>query len=223
MTALRRPPEENVAAKKWIPVLLIGIVGVFGAFGIWYLILPDPKIIELAMLLVIAGVTAFGYLRGIAKGVLTIIIIYISSAAAALFYRTISPFVNVALAMLRLDINTSTDDPVSDSTRAVSFVLVMLAAWGVGELLRGAFIQGTSLPEIGVLDNLGGALVHIVVGVLVASLLFNAYGYGSSRPVHRQAALRPFFTQVVRLLVVTQSFLFGGSPPSLYTYDLNAP
>jgi hypothetical protein len=223
MTALRRAPEENVAAKKWIPVLLIGIVGVFGAFGIWYTILPDPKTIELTMLLVIAGLTAMGYPRGMVRGVLTIIIIYISSAAGALFYRTISPFVNVALAMLSLNIETTVDDPVSDSTRAFSFVLVMLAVWGVGELLRGAFFQGASLPEIGVLDNLGGVLMHIVVGVLIASLLFNAYGYGSSRSVHHKAALRPYFNQVVRLIVTAQSFLLGGSPPPLYTYDLNAP
>jgi uncharacterized membrane protein required for colicin V production len=223
MTALRRTPEENVAAKKWIPVLLIGIAGIFGAFGIWYMILPDPKTIELTMLLVIVGLTAVGYLRGTVRGLLTIIIIYISSAAGALLYRTISPFVNVALAMLRLDINTTTDDPVSDSTRALSFILVMLVFWGIGELLRGAFFQGASLPEIGVLDNLGGVFMHIVVGVLVASLLFNAYGYGSSRPVHHKAALRPFFSQVVRLMVITQSFLFGGSPPPFYTYDLNAP
>jgi hypothetical protein len=252
MTALRRPLEENIAAKKWIPVLLIGILGVFGAFGMWYiipggttqmtvadmtvadirvfealgieyLILPNPKTIELTMLLVIAGLTAFGYMRGIVKGVLTIIVIYISSAAGALFYRTISPFVNIAVAMLRLNINTTLDDPVNDSVRALSFVLVMLAAWGVGELLRAAFIQGTSLPEIGVLDNLGGVLVHIVVGVLVASLLFNAYGYGRSRPVHDQATLRPFFNYAVRLMSTTQAFLFGGTSPALYTYDLHAP
>ena len=223
MTVLRRPPEENVAAKKWIPVLLIGIVGVFGAFGIWYVLLPNPKTIELTMLLVIAGLTAFGYLRGTVKGVLTIIIIYIASTVGALFYRAISPFVNVALAMFRLNINTTVDDPVSDSTRALSFVLLMLVAWGVGELLRGAFFQGTSLPEIGILDNLGGVLMHIVVGVLIASLLFNAYGYGSSRPVHHKATLRPYFNLVVRLIVTTQSFFFGGSPPPFYTYDLNAP
>ena len=96
--------------------------------------------------------------------------------------------------------------------------------WVAVEAIFRAFFKDTRLPSLGILDNLGGVTLHLVIGVLVASLLFNTVGYGQLRRVHDGAKLRPALNQVLYVhFQIAQSFWFPERPPSIYVYDLNVP
>jgi hypothetical protein len=220
MSHLPPPPPENVAAKKWVPVLIIGILGIVAMIGLYYLN-PAFKPVDFVMMLLTVTVCALGYTRGIVRGVLTIVVLYIATGMSALLYRGAAPFVNAVLQVFSLNLAASVDDPAGLGAQAFTFILLTVVFWGFLELLRRAFFQSTELPEVGILDNLGGVLVHIGVGILIATLLFNAYGYGQSRPAHDKALLRPQFNQVLGLLTSAQQFWFSGLPP-IYSYDLDA-
>lgn len=220
MSRLPAPPRENVVAKKWMPVLIIGILGIVGIVGLYYLN-PAFQPVELLMMILTVTVCALGYTRGIVRGVLTIISLYIATAISALLYQGAAPFVNAILQVLSFNLDASVDDPAGRGAQAFTFILLAMVFWGLLELLRRAFFQATDLPEVGILDNLGGALIHLGVGILIATLLFNAYGHGRSRPVHDKALLRPQFSQVLSVLYSAQSFWFS-EPPPIYSYDLDA-
>ena len=221
MARLPPPPPENVAVKKWVPVLIIGIVGILGIIGL-YQLNPNYQPVELLMMLIAVTVCALGYTRGIVRAVLTVVILYVTTGLSALLYRGVAPFVNAILQVISFsNLEASVDDPAGRGAQAFTFVLLAAVIWVILELFVRAFFQVTSLPEVGILDNLGGALVHIGIGILITSLLFSAYGYGRDRPIHDRALLRPQFNQVLYVLNSTQSFWFS-DPPPLYTYDLDA-
>jgi uncharacterized membrane protein required for colicin V production len=221
MSFLPPPPEKNVAAKRWIPVLLIGIVGIFAIVGL-FATTPDLRLIEFTPLLLIVVFSAWGYLRGFVRGVLTIVIIYLSTAVAGLFYRAIAPFVGAVLEVMRLNLNASVEDAASLGDLAFTFSLLTAILWILLEIVRRATFQAPELSQLGILDNILGVLVHLVLGILIASLLFNVVGYGDSRPRHDRAHFRPTFNQVVYAHYLSQSFWFGRNPPPIYTYDLDA-
>jgi uncharacterized membrane protein required for colicin V production len=220
MTAIK-PKEHKRSFGRLIPPLLIGALGVFGVAALYALNLGFRSI-EFVPLLIIVCAAAVGYLRGIVRGILTLVILYISTGVAALFYRALAPYVHAVGEVFSFNINASIEAGASRGSQAFAFVLLAVIFWFLLELIARATLQSPDMPQIGILDKLGGVLVHLAVGVLVAALLFNAAGYGRSRPRHDQAYLRRTFNQVLYLHYMSQSFWFGRNPPSLYTYDLNA-
>jgi uncharacterized membrane protein required for colicin V production len=222
MSFLPPPPEENVAAKRWIPVLLVGIVGISIIVAL-FAMTPGLQLIEFTPLLLIVVFSAWGYLRGFLRGVLTIVVIYLSTAVAALFYRALAPFVGAVLEVLTFNLNASVEDAASLGDLAFTFSLLTVILWILLELVRKATFQAPELPQLGIMDNLLGVMAHLVLGILIASLLFNVVGYGSSRPQHDRAHFRSNFNQVVYFHYLSQSFWFGKNPPPIYTYDLDAP
>lgn len=218
MTAIK-PKEEKRSFARMIPPLIIGTLGIFGVAALYALGLVRP--IEFVPLIIIVYATAVGYSRGIVRGILTLIILYIATAVAALFYRAAAPYTYAVGEVITLNMEASVEDAAPLGAQAFAFVLLTVIFWLLLELIGRATFQTPNLPQIGVLDNLGGVLIHLAVGVLVASLLFNAIGYGRSRPKHDGASLRRTFNQVLYVHYSTQSFWFQ-SPPPIYTYDLNA-
>ena len=89
------------------------------------------------------------------------------------------------------------------------------------ELLARVAIPDTQQPRLRILDNIGGVLVHLVVALVAASLLFNTMGYGRLRSSHNSAEFRQMFNQVLRIHYETQSIWFPDEPPSIYVYDLD--
>jgi uncharacterized membrane protein required for colicin V production len=221
MSFLPPPPEENVEFKRWLPVLLIGIAGIFAVVALFAMV-PGLRVIEFIPLLLIVAVSAWGYMRGLLRGVLSIVVMYLATTTAALLYRTLAPFVGAVLELLTLNLNASVEDAASLGAQAFTFSLLTAIVWILLELVRRATFQAPELPQLGILDNLGGAMVHLVLGILVASLLFNVIGYGSSRPQHDRAYFRSTFNQIVYYHYQGQSFWFGRNPPPIYTYDLDA-
>ncbi|MEE8389370.1 MAG: CvpA family protein [Anaerolineae bacterium] len=218
MTAIKHKSEERTFAKL-IPPLIIATLGVFGIVALYALEIGFRSI-EFVPLVVIVCAVAVGYLRGIVRGILTIITLYLSTAVAALFYRTVAPYIHALRELFSLNLGVSIEAGASRGSQALTFILLTIIIWLILELVSLATFKIPKQSPIGILDNLGGVLVHLVVGVLIASLLFNAAGYGRSRPIHDQAYLRRTFNQVLFVHYSAQSFWFR-SPPPLYVYDIH--
>jgi hypothetical protein len=225
--------------KEAIPPLIISTLGTVGAAALYYLI-PGFQFMELALMLVVVGLSAVGYAQGLLHGVMTAVMLYVATGVAATFYRAASPYVHTILqalallqqaAMSMVNPHQSTTpgiarmlgEGISHDTLAVSFCLLTIITWGALEAINRASFKDTSLPRLGILDNLGGVLVHLAIGILVASLLFNAIGYGQQRRVHNNALLRPTLNKVLYLYYTAQSFWFPKRPPPIYVYDLDLP
>jgi uncharacterized membrane protein required for colicin V production len=229
MTVQFDKPRKR-SGRKTIPSLLIGALGTVGVVAL-YLLVPGFQFIELVLLLVIVGFGAAGYRRGIIRGAMTIALIYIATGIAATLYPILAPYVAAmgqffALVLtgnaLSGELDVSNQN-VGGGSLAISFVLLTVVIWGALEAIGKVAFRDTSLPRLGILDNLGGVVVHLVIGALVASLLFNAIGYGQLRPVHNKALLRRRFNQVLSVHYNAQSFWFPRTPPPIYVYDLDVP
>ncbi|RLC79000.1 MAG: hypothetical protein DRJ03_09695 [Chloroflexi bacterium] len=215
--------SKRRSAKEVVPPIILGALGTVGVVAL-YLLSPGFQPIELVLLITV-GFVAAGYTQGIVRGIMTIVALYIATGVGAIFYRAAAPYTGIVKLLLTIPLtgNFSLKVNINNGTLAFSFVLLTLLVWGMLEIAIRASFQDTSLPGLGVLDNLGGIIVHLIVGLLAASLLFNALGYGRLRPMHNRARLRPVFKQVIHLHYLTQSFWFPKSPPAIYIYDLNLP
>ena len=216
--------------RKAIPSLLIGALGTVGVVAL-YLLVPGFQFIELVLLLVVVGFGAAGYNRGIIRGAMTIALLYVATGVAATLYPIPAPYVAAtgqffALVFTGNALSGELDvanQNVGGGSLAISFVLLTVVIWGALEAIGRVAFRDTSLPRLGILDNLGGVVVHLVIGALVASLLFNAIGYGQLRPAHNKALLRRRFNQVLSVHYNAQSFWFPRTPPPIYVYDLDVP
>jgi hypothetical protein len=219
MTAQSQPRKRS--AKEVVPPMLIGALGIIVVIAL-YALVPDFQSIEL-VLLVTAVYAAVGYLQGIIRGISTLFILYFATGVAAIFYRVAAPYTGIIKMVISIPITRSfsTDVTIDNGTLAFSFGFLMLLAWIVLEIIARVAFPDTTLPGLGILDNWGGVVVHLIVGILVASLLFNMIGYGRMRPAHNKARLRNVFTSVIRVHYATQSFWFPRNPPPIYIYDLN--
>jgi uncharacterized membrane protein required for colicin V production len=216
--------------RKSIPSLLIGALGTVGVVAL-YLLVPGFQFIELVLLLVVVGFGAAGYNRGIIRGAMTIALLYVATGVAATLYPIPAPYVAAtgqffALVFTGNALSGELDvanQNVGGGSLAISFVLLTVVTWVALEAIGKVAFRDTSLPRLGILDNLGGVVVHLVIGALVASLLFNAIGYGQLRPAHNKALLRRRFNQVLSVHYNAQSFWFPRTPPPIYVYDLDVP
>ena len=221
MTVQFRPRRRTDT--KLIPTLLIGALGIAGIVAL-FLLVPGVQFIELVLLAIVVGIVAMGYRRGIIRGIISILFLYIATGMAATFYPIPAPYVaGIRQFLGRMSVGTVTQGELDGDSLAISFILVMLVTWIALEAIGHSASPDTSLPRLGILDNLAGVGPHLVVGVLVASLLFNAIGYGHLRRAHHKAVFRSRFNQVLTLHYGTQSFWFGESPPPIYVYDLDVP
>ena len=97
----------------------------------------------------------------------------------------------------------------------------MLLIWVILEVIARLSFRDVGLPVLALVDKIGGIVIFLLLGILVASLLFNVFGYGRrTRRAHNASLLRPAFNTVFRLHYASQSFWFGSNPPPIYTYDL---
>ena len=216
--------------RELIPPLLIATLGAVGVLAL-YLLVPRLQFIELVLLLVAVICGAAGYRQGIVRGITTAVFIYIATGIAATFYRVPAPYVAGIRRFFALVLSGNaaggevhvSGQSVDGDSLALSFILLTAVIWAGLEALGRTAFRDTSLPKLGILDRLGGVAVHLIVGALVASLLFNASGYGQLQRAHNKALLRPKFNQVLAMHYTAQSFWFPRTPPPIYVYDLDLP
>jgi uncharacterized membrane protein required for colicin V production len=217
MSTRNRDEKEKgkLAARDIIFPLVIGTLGVVGAVLAFFVL--DFLSIEVMLLLVMVAGAAIGYNRRTIRGVVTVPFLYFATGFAALTYEPAAPYIGAPFGDFR-------EVEPTRGVKVLSFFVLMLVVWIALEGISRALFKDMSLPKMGILDNFGGVLVHIVIGVLIAALIFNALGYtqqwregGSAR----QAKLAPTFLQVIRTGYLTQSFWFSGKTPGLYKGALN--
>jgi len=222
MTTQSRPGKS--LTEQAVPLLALSTLGIVGIVVI-YALAPGLQPLELILMVVVVGFSIAGYVRGIIRGIMTGVIQYIATGVAVTFYQVAAPYTGAIWWLLTLpftgDVSPLSTGAVDRNSLAFSFALLTAIIWGALEILVRAFFRDTSLPGLRILDNLGGLATHLVIGVLVASLLFTTVGYGGLRDMHNKALLRPTFNKILFLHYKTQSFWFPEAPPPLYVYDLN--
>jgi uncharacterized membrane protein required for colicin V production len=203
--------KGKLTAKDIIFPLVIGTLGAVGAIVANFAI-PGFQPVEVVLLLVLVLGATIGYNRRTVRGLVTIPFLYFATGFAVLAYEPAAPYIGAPFGDFR-------EMEPTRGIKVLSFFVLMLAVWIALEGISRALFRDMSLPKMGILDNFGGVLVHLVIGVLIAALIFNALGYtqqwresGSAR----KATLAPVLLQVIRAGYTTQSFWFSGRPPALY-------
>ena len=205
--------------KGWFPPLLIVVLGA-ACIAAFYFLVARLQLVELVLLLIVVVFAAIGYRRGIVRGIMTIPLLYFTTGMTATFYPVLAPYV---AGIRQFQFSGPINQNVDSGSLAISFVLLATVIWVALEAISRAAFPDTSLPKLGILDQLGGVVIHLLIGALVASLLFNAIGYGGSRTAHRKAFLRPSFNRILSIHYNAQSFWFPDTPPPIYVYDLDLP
>ncbi len=222
MTLLEKAPRETVEGRG-ITALVIATLGVIGIVAYYFLGPRELRGIDVAMLFVIVSFAAYGTMRTIIGGLMTALAVYLATGMAASFYPVPTPYARSFLNILgTVGLSRAPAGTVDYSALALSFAIFAVLLWVVLELLFRASFENTHVSFLGPMDRVGGALVYLAIGVLVAALAFNTIGYGvASRPAHDQASLRRPLNRVLRLHYRGQSFWFPGRPPGIYAYDLD--
>jgi len=211
--------ERDSATNKIVPILILGILGAGGVIAL-YLLNPGMQGLEATVLLVAVTFAALGSKGTIVGGVISSITLYLASALAAVAYPFGASYTSAFLQISK--ITTASSVPVTRTGSVLSFLLLTAIIWGILEALARVFFSDTSIPALGFLDNVGGVLLYALIGIVVATLLFNALGYTPGmKYAHNHALFRPQFNQVMSMLYQAQSFWFGGRPPAIYAYDLH--
>lgn len=209
---------------RGITALVVETVGVVGIVVYTFLGPRELRGLDIMMLFVIVSFAAYGTMRTIIRGVMSGVAVYLATGMAASFYPVLTPYSRSFLNILgTVGLSTPPAGGVDYSALALSFAALTVLVWGILELLFRASFENTHMSLLGPMDRVGGAIFYLVIGILVAALLFNTIGYGvTGRPPHDQASLRPEFNQVLELHYQGQSFWFPGGPPAIYTYDLGS-
>ena len=191
-----------------VPLLLVTF-GVLAAVGL-YFVVPGFQPLDAGLLILVGAIAALGTTQNIIRGATSAIFLYIATGMAALFYVPAAPYIGAPFG-----------ERLTNEIFALSFGVLTAVIWLVLELIVRALVPDTSVPAIGFLDRLGGMLIYLLIGLVVASLVFNAIGYGARwRAFHDVARLRSMFGSVVRWVLRSQSFWFANEPPNIYLYDL---
>ncbi len=217
MTLLEKA-ERKPARSKGIIALIFATLSTIGIVAYVFYGPRNLRVIDVAMLFIIVAVGAYGTMQTIIRGLLTALSIYLATAVAGMFYYVLTPYSRSFLNIL----GGRPPGQVDTSALALSFFFVAALLWLVLELLFRAALPETHVTFLGPVDRVGGTLVYLVIGIVVASLSFNVIGYGAAgRAAHNRASLRPVFNRVIKLTYQTQSFWYPGRPPAIYTYDQN--
>jgi hypothetical protein len=209
-TRMRDEKEKRkLSAKDIIIPLLIGTLGAVASI-VATMMVPGFIGLEVLFLLVIVIWVTIGYNRRTLRGVLTFPFLYIATAAAALLYEGASPYIGAPFGDFR-------ETEPTRFVKTFSFFVLMLAIWIPLEGISRALFKDMSLPRLGLLDNLGGMMVHLLIGLLIAALLFNGFGYVQRwRGEVTKARLAPTFLTTIRLHYLTQSIWFPTRVPPFY-------
>ncbi|MGD2143808.1 MAG: CvpA family protein [Anaerolineae bacterium] len=224
MTLLEKAQKPPIRSKG-IVALIVETLGVIGIVVFYFYGPRELRGMDLAMLFVVVSFAAYGSMQNIIRGLMTAVSVYLATGIAATAYPALTPYARTFLILLtRIGLARPPIGNVDFSALALSFVVLTVILWLILELLFRASFPDTRVAFLGFVDRAVGAMVYLVIGVAVATLLFNAIGYGvAGRRGHDLAALRPEFNQVLERYYQGQSFWFRGRPPAIYAYDLVLP
>jgi hypothetical protein len=223
MTLFEEAPQKRTEGRG-ITALIVETLGVVGIVAYTFFGPRELRGMDMVMLFVIVSFAAYGTMRTIIRGLMSAVAVYLATGMAASFYTVLTPYSRSFLNVLGyLGLSTAPAGDVDYSALALSFAVLTVLLWGILELLFRASFESAHLSLLGPMDRVGGAIVYLVIGIVVATLLFNTIGYGvAGRPAHNKASLRPEFNRALELYYQGQSFWFPRRPPAIYIYDLSS-
>jgi hypothetical protein len=205
--------KKKLSAKDVVIPLLIGMLGVVAVvlaavFGEGFTTL------DVVFLMMVVAFAAVGYTQRILRGLMTIPFLYIAVGAAATYYRVAAPYIGAPLGDFR-------EVAPPPRIEALSFGVLVLVIWIPLEAVARSFLRDTSLPRLRILDNLGGLLVYVVIGLVVIALVYSAMGFGAGwQGAIRQVKLRFLLISIMRTVYATQAFWFPRGQPRILTSGL---
>ena len=213
--------EKKPARSKGIIVLIVLALGTLGIVAYTFYSSRKLRGMDIAMLFIILSIAAYGTTENIIRGLLTAVAVYLATAVAGSLYTVLTPYSRSILNILSgFGLARPAAGAVDTSALSFSFGFSAIVLWLILQLLFRAALPETHLALLGPVDRAGGAVIFLVIGAVVASLIFNVVGYGvAGRAAHNRAALRPEFNQVIDLVHQSQSFWFAGHPPVMYVFD----
>jgi membrane protein required for colicin V production len=168
----------------------------------------------------IAGV-AMGFIRGLVRMVLSLVVLYIAAVAAMTAYIPAGRWLRIIFGL-----------PLSIS-QGLSFVFVLLlVSAAINVVLRRTY-KHTELPGVRHLDQLGGMIVGFFVGVvwIVFAIVIIAYFLGASLAQEasvqqvmltyfRRSAFVPIFYRVLPVTLATLRPWVPRGLPEIFTFRL---
>jgi uncharacterized membrane protein required for colicin V production len=179
---------------------------------------PFDAIIVFALL---AGI-ALGFIRGLVRMVLSLLILYLAVVVGMTFYATAGQWLTYLAA-----------GAFSRSTgEAVAFAIIVVLAAAILNFALHRTYKDTELPGVRQIDQLGGMLVGFVLASVWVGLAFVALAFvlsatdttgGALRQnmifYFRASALIPIFDRLLPLFIATlRPWMPKGLPPRIFSF-----
>lgn len=173
--------------------------------------------LDILLALIVLTLAALGAVRRTVRQVFSLGICYLATLAAGALYPYAATFL------------TAIGGRTPTLTQFIVFWILFAVATVALEISLKKGFPDTSLPSLGILDNLLGLVLGGIWGVLVASLLLATMAYapretwGTALAPMRaafaaladEAALRPLLAQALRLYLRAHTLWFPVPPPIL--------
>jgi uncharacterized membrane protein required for colicin V production len=179
---------------------------------------PFDALIVLALL---AG-AAWGFIRGLIRVSLSLLVLYVASILAVAFYRVFGRFIDNIFGM-----------PTA-LNEAIAFVLILVTAVIIANLILNRTYKDTALPGVRQIDQLGGLVVGFLVAavwiglaiVVIAFLLGARLGGASAWQENmllyfRSSNLIPIFYDFLSVVFsLLRPWMPRGELPEILTFEL---
>ncbi|HEC33904.1 MAG TPA: CvpA family protein [Chloroflexi bacterium] len=177
--------------------------------------------LDILLLLLFIAFCFIAVIRGLVRQLMSLVVFYIATVAAGLFYPYAALFV------------TAIAGKTPTLTQAVMFWVLFLSVTIALEVMLSRGFPDTRLPKLGLIDNALAFLPGLLCAFIAVSLLLTSMGYASIRTWghglaylragvargYEQAALRPLMDGFLSLYLVAHRLWFP-TPPPLLAYDL---
>ncbi|MCJ7736403.1 MAG: CvpA family protein [Anaerolineae bacterium] len=192
------------------PPVIIATLGTISLLVYGYMT-PRFQLMEFGVLFVAILFCAVGYTQNVVRSLASGVALYLTAGLAVRFYVGAAPY-----------IGSPFGEEITRNILTLSYVVLALAFWALLESLSRAFLRDASLPWLGFFDHLSAAVVYLILGLLVASILFTVLGYSSQlRGQHNASVLRPVFNEIFRPVYISQTPWFAQRSPAIYAYDIH--
>lgn len=179
---------------------------------------PFDVLIVVALL----AVVAFGFVRGLVRMALSLLVLYLAAVAAMTLYVPASRWLRFV-----------TQLPQSISQGLSFFLILVLVSAAINFVLRRTYKE-TELPGVRQIDQLGGMVIGFVLGVIWIGLSILVLAFFLRTPLgheagvqqvmvgyFRRSSLIPVFYRVLPVAVATlRPWMPKGLPPEIFTFRL---
>jgi len=181
---------------------------------------PFDVIIVLALL----GGTALGFIRGLVRMALNLLVLYVAVVLAMTFYDDAGRWIHYA-----------SDGAIPETTAEVlAFLLILILTTALVNFVLNKTYKDTELPGIRQIDQLGGMFIGFVltctwIGLAIIALAFILNATGSTGSGLRDSIvfyfegsnLVPIFYKFLPIVIATlRPWMPKGLPPEIFTLRL---